>query len=252
MMNRLQTLSSVLEPAIRPHASSSGKAGAGLYSSARGESPCAFFAPLHYEANYAYPLLVWLHGPSDDEGQLKRIMPLVSIRNYVGVSLRGSLRMEKQDGRRGYGWSQTRGDVALAEQRLFEAVELARRRYNIAPERVFLAGFDCGGTMAFRLAMNHPSRFRGVLSLCGGFPTGRRPLWRLAEARRLPLFLATGRDSAKYKEADACEDLKLIHSAGMSISLRQYPCGHQITSLMLSDMDRWMMEQITGTSANTA
>ncbi|HEY5315673.1 MAG TPA: hypothetical protein VIK18_24295, partial [Pirellulales bacterium] len=104
----------------------------------------------------------------------------------------------------------------------------------------------------FRLAMNHPSRFRGVLSLCGGFPSGGRPLWRLAEARRLPLFLATGRDSAAYKPSDVCEDLKLFHSAGMSISLRQYPCGHQITSLMLSDMDRWIMEQITGSTAKSA
>ena len=34
-----------------------------------------FFVPLHYEPNYAYPLLVWLHGPQDDQGQLKRIMP---------------------------------------------------------------------------------------------------------------------------------------------------------------------------------
>jgi phospholipase/carboxylesterase len=249
-MNRIQTLSSVLEPALETRAPSAGNAGASLYSSIRGDSPCAFFAPLHYEANYAYPLLVWLHGVGDDESQLKRIMPLVSIRNYVGASVRGPSRLEKQDGRPGYAWSQRRGDVALAEQRLFEAVELARGRYHVAPDRVFLAGFDCGGTMAFRLAMNNPGRFRGVLSVCGGFPSGQRPLWRLTEARRLPVFLACGRDSSKYTTAHVCEDLKLFHSAGMSIALRQYPCGHQITSLMLSDMDRWIMEQITASTGN--
>ncbi len=48
------------------------------------------FAPIHYESNYAYPLIVWLHGPHDDERQLKRIMPFVSLRNYVGVSPRGT------------------------------------------------------------------------------------------------------------------------------------------------------------------
>lgn len=249
-MNRLQPYSPAAAPPVRPRTKSGSSSGSALYSSSRGESPCAFFAPLHYEPNYSYPLLIWLHGAGDDESQLKRIMPLVSIRNYVGVSLRGSMRMEKQDGRAAYGWSQTRGDVALAEHRLVEALELAQRRYNVATDRVFLAGFDCGGTMAFRLAMNHPDRFRGVLSLGGAFPTTRRPLMRLAEARKLPLFVACGRDSKKYTTAHVCEDLKLFHSAGMSIALRQYPCGHQITSLMLGDMDRWIMEQITGAATS--
>ena len=40
---------------------------AGRFSTAGRKHPCAVFAPLHYEANYAYPLLVWLHGPADDE-----------------------------------------------------------------------------------------------------------------------------------------------------------------------------------------
>ena len=32
-----------------------------------GEAPHCLFTPQHYERNYAYPLLVWLHGPGDDE-----------------------------------------------------------------------------------------------------------------------------------------------------------------------------------------
>ena len=51
----------------------------------------ALFAPMHYESNYAYPLIVWLHGANDDERQLKRIMPFVSLRNYVAVSPRGTV-----------------------------------------------------------------------------------------------------------------------------------------------------------------
>src|SRR4051794_5650794 len=51
----------------------------------------ALFTPLHYERNYAYPLIVWLHGPGDDERQLKRIMPLVSMRNYGAAGPRGTV-----------------------------------------------------------------------------------------------------------------------------------------------------------------
>ncbi len=49
----------------------------------------ATFAPMHYAPGYAYPLIVWLHGPGGDERQLLRIMPLVSMRNHVGVAPRG-------------------------------------------------------------------------------------------------------------------------------------------------------------------
>jgi phospholipase/carboxylesterase len=113
---------------------------------------------------------------------------------------------------------------------------------------VFLAGYDCGGTMAFRIAMQHPDLFAGVLSIGGGFPSGRTPLARLPEARRMPIFLACGRDSRKYPQERVCDDLRLFHSAGMAVSLRQYPCGQEIAIQMLGDLDRWIMEQI-GTAA---
>src|SRR4051794_19841644 len=100
-MNRIQGLPSTLETSpFEKHASglqnSAGQVGAATFSSVRGETQCAVFAPLHYESNYAYPLLVWLHGPGDDESQLKRIMPLISMRNYVGVGPRGTVAQSRQ------------------------------------------------------------------------------------------------------------------------------------------------------------
>lgn len=214
------------------------------YSADRGDSPAALFAPLHYEQNYAYPLVVWLHGPSDDESQLKRLMPLISMRNYVAVAPRGPRRQDCVAGKAAYAWSQTAADWALAEQRAFDAIEMAHDRFSIAAKRIFVAGFDCGGTTAFRLAMDHPRRFAGVLSLCGRFPSDQTPLRRLSDCRKVPVFLACGRDSQAYSSVEVCNHLRLFHSAGMNVSLRQYPCGHEIVPAMLADMDRWMMEQI--------
>lgn len=222
------------------------------YSSPRGETHLALFAPLHYEPNYAYPLLVWLHGPGDDERQLKRIMPAVSLRNYVAVAVRGTRRSGRAAGGAGYTWSLGSADVALAEQRVFEGIEAASARCHVAAHRVFIAGFAAGGTLAFRLAMDHPRRFAGVLSLGGEFPAVGMPLRRLSEARRLPIFLVSGRDSREFPPQRVCENLKLFHSAGLSVSLRQYPCGHEIALSMLGDMDRWMMEQITAPAESGA
>ena len=79
-MNRIQAFAPAAEVGSSGSVPAS-KVGASAFSPARGIHPHAFFAPLHYESNYAYPLLVWLHGSGDDESQLKRIMPLVSLRN---------------------------------------------------------------------------------------------------------------------------------------------------------------------------
>ncbi|MHB1035606.1 MAG: alpha/beta hydrolase [Pirellulales bacterium] len=216
-----------------------------VFTRPRPEGCSAIFAPLHYEPNYAYPLLVWLHGPGDDENQLKRIMPLVSMRNYVAVAPRGSAPCEGSPaGRPGYRWRQDEEHIEEAEQRVFDSMEAVEEKFHVAPHRVFLAGFDCGGTMAYRIALDHPERFAGVLSLGGAFPTSRTPLAQLHAARRVALFLACGRDSQTCPSEQVCDNLRLFHAAGMSITLRQYPCAQEITTQMLGDMDRWIMEQI--------
>jgi phospholipase/carboxylesterase len=206
--------------------------------------PHALFAPLHYEPNYAYPLLVWLHGPNDDERQLQRIMPLLSMRNYVAVGPRGNI--QSLQGRPGYGWNDNPDAAAIAERNVFEAIDAAMERFHVAPQRVFLSGLENGGTLAYRIAARYPDRFAGVLSIGGSFPASG-PFGSLTDLRPVPLFVAHGRDSLLYPVDQLCTDLRLMHSAGLSITVRQYPCGDELNSQMLRDMDAWMMEIVTGT-----
>ena len=206
----------------------------------------SLFAPLHYEPNYAYPLVIWLHGPGDDERQLLRVMPLVSMRNYVSIGPRGPRPMTGQTP--GYHFGNDL-DSNAAEQAIFDCLEVATEKFHIAQHRIFLAGFQSGGTMAFRVGLQHPRRFAGVLSLGGPFPLGNSPLAYLEEARSLPLFITQGRGSTSYPVEQACDELRLFHSAGMHVTLRQYPCGDELNTQMLHDMNVWLMEQITGVGA---
>jgi phospholipase/carboxylesterase len=215
-----------------------------LFTQPAAQTARALFAPLHYERNYAYPLLVWLHGPGTDERHLMRIMPVVSMRNYVAVAPRG-VPILCEDGTQTWGWSQSPEKLQQAEQQILDCIDDAQRRFHISPSRLFLAGFGCGGTMAFRMAMSFPARFAGVLSIGGSFPLGQSPLRQWSEARRLAVFLAVGRDSLEYPPAKACDDLRLFHAAGLSVTLRQYPIGQELSPQILRDVDRWIIEQIT-------
>ncbi|MBM4004095.1 MAG: hypothetical protein FJ295_12545 [Planctomycetes bacterium] len=212
----------------------------------RVESTAALFAPLHYERNYAYPLLVWCHGPGDDERQLQRVMPLISMRNYVAVAPRGVSPRSSQPG---FSWGEDEESTQAAERRVLEAIQLARSRFHVAADRIFLAGLHCGGTMALRVGLRNAGRFAGLASIGGGFPQGRTPLRDLRQLRNLPLFIACNRDSRRYTTEQSCADLRLVHSAGMGIALRQYPCGDELTTKMLSDLNVWLMERVTGQAA---
>ncbi len=217
---------------------------AGVCSTAT-DAHLALFGPLHYEPNYAYPLVVWLHGSAGDERQLRKVMPLISMRNYVAVGPRGTWA-EKSGG---FSWRQSHDQVSLAEHRVAEAIEGAKGRYNVNSKRIFLAGFACGGTMAFRLAMRHPEQYAGVISLCGAFPDCDAPLQRIADARQLPIFMSCGQHGVECSPVIVCENLRLFHAAGMSATLRQYPCGDELDTLMLSDLDRWIMSQVVPAAA---
>ncbi len=207
------------------------------------------FAPLGYERNYAYPLVVWLHSPGGDERQLRRIMPQLSMRNYVAVAPRGTSAFDADADNRGFRWAQRGDDFALAEDRVFDCMALAARKFHVRQERVFLAGAGCGGTMALRIALANPGRFAGALSLGGELPRGMAPLANVNDARSVPLLLIAGLTSKHYPQTRVNDDLRLLHSAGITVSLRLYPFGDEIAPMMLGDVDRWLMQQICPESA---
>lgn len=210
------------------------------------DAPVASFVPMHYESGYAYPLLVWLHGEGQSELDLPYVAPLISTRNYVAVAPRGT-RASRDDA--GYQWRDAPDHAAEAEDRVVDAIAHASERLNVNSERVFIGGVGCGGTMAMRVALANPHRFAGAATFDGPLPSSRRPLRWVNRVRTLPLLLAASRASRAYPEERICRDLRLLHSAGGTVSVRQYPGDDDLTTAMLSDFDRWMMEIVCGAAS---
>jgi phospholipase/carboxylesterase len=247
MMNRLlfQTLKTFIAGAA-----ATDSCAAGVMPAAAERASHALFAPLHYEANYAYPLVVWLHGGGDTEQQLRRVMPFISMRNYVAVAPRGTRVVPRRNGNgQGFDWLQTPEHIEDAHHRIRLAVDDAQRRLNVRSDRVFLVGDECGGTMAYRIGMQRSSEFAGIVSLCGPFPNSGSPLAELNAVLQLPLFVAACRQGRFFPTEEVCDNLRLFHSAGMSITLKEYPGEDGLAPQMLADVDRWIMEQIASPNA---
>lgn len=235
-MNRIEGWS---QPA--PKSSAVASIDPGAISRLQRGSGCQFFRPSHYEPNYAYPLVVWLHGPGGSEENLAQVMPLTSLRNYVGVAVRGNCRWDH-----GYSWDESPEGIDGAFDQVQQGIEAATARFHIHPQRIFLAGHRTGGTLALRLALRHPAGVAGAISISGRFPRGLMPLRKLQQARQLPILLTHGRTSRRYTVDHVCRELALFHAAGMQVDLRQYPCGDELTTKMLSDLNAWIMSRVTG------
>ncbi|QDU88369.1 hypothetical protein Pla175_17440 [Pirellulimonas nuda] len=213
------------------------------FDPARDDAPperLAYFAPMHYERRYAYPLIVWLHDQKGSERDLSRLMPHVSTRNYVAVAVGDSDRDRP--------WGQTRDAIAETGARVDLAIESAGERFNVHPDRVFLAGVGPGGAMALRIALGRPTAYAGVASFDAGLPRGGRPFGQLKSVRSLPMLLAVNRDSPRYGAGEVSHDLRLLHSAGCTLDIRQYPDDGPVNTMMLADFDSWMMKLVCGQS----
>lgn len=207
------------------------------------EDSC-LFVPLHYAKNYSYPLIVWLHNNGDDPQQIHRVMPKLSLQNYVAIAPSGSVGNRHT----GFYWEQDTDSIEYATEAVIQSIDYAKARTNIDSNRIFVAGYGDAGTMAYRVALTHPEIITGgVASLNGPLPQGHAPLGRWGVSRNVDVFWAHCRKSDAFDQETLCQQLRLLHVAGFSVTLRQYPGGDQLSAPALADLNRWIMEMIDTT-----
>jgi phospholipase/carboxylesterase len=204
------------------------------------------FLPEGYEPRYPYPLLVLFHSRGGNEETVSRLIPKMSRRNFVAVSLRGPEQLGlRDDGTPARGWGDgTQADRVM--EYLLRAVEQTRRTYHVHSERVYLVGVGEGTSAAYRAAFELGDRVAGVAALNGALPkpTGGAPLFRLDRVRGLRVLIGHGSENTVVPHATAVLNQKLLYAAGMSVRLRTYATGHRLHPSMLRDLNRWVIHHV--------
>lgn len=201
-----------------------------------------FFAPLHYTATYDYPLIVYLHSGGSNAAELLQVMPHVSMRNYVAVSVGGN-RAGDPSGLR-FHWSQSDGGVQRATDDVLAAIEEATERYAINTDRIVFAGVREGGSMALRLALELPGRVAGVASIGGRMPDVRIRDWDALREHRTRMLWQWGSENAEYSSETCVEDCRRARQVNARVDIRLYPVDDESTTAVYSDLNHWIMQTI--------
>jgi pimeloyl-ACP methyl ester carboxylesterase len=129
--------------------------------------PLLMKIPPGYTTDKSWPLLVVLHGLGD----VPIVVPSINSMIQIGPFGRGDL------------WYR-----GLGEKDVLECVYLAKKLFNVDPERIYLCGFSMGGAGTFELGLKHPDIWAACVPVCGAL--GDMEL--VENGGNLPFWIHTG------------------------------------------------------------
>ena len=199
------------------------------------------YLPDKYEANYAYPLIVWLTDPLHSERQLLDFMPILSDQNYVAMSLPGFGNACRTVTGQQPSTEPVIDDVAAS---LRDRVYQVRRIWHVHSERVYVAGCDRAASLALGLLLKYPEWFAG--SLCFGHVDcpSQGSLTQYHELHGKRVFLGADMRQPRASLSAFARTTRLLHSAGLKVSARMYDAEEPVTSEVLTDANHWLMEGV--------
>lgn len=202
--------------------------------------PLSLYLPEYYEPRHYYPLVIWLHRNGGNEEQIQRVLPSISDRNYIGLGFRGT----SDDGTSNagaYDWdcSEERVEEFVAEIR--ETLAEFQHFFRVDANRIYLAGFDGGASMALQLILQAPELFSGAVALSGAIPPpqGHGCKFRLLTSRRA--LLGFGKHDERIPHEQYLNQARDLANTGLQVESRIFDGEHELEPGILREIDRWLM-----------
>ena len=204
-------------------------------------APNAISVPQYYEPKYAYPLIVWLQPAGCRAPDLKKIMPVLSERNYLGTVSRLAFSIgnplqacnlgERLPGASPvpYNWAQDiRRDVLHV-----------RRNFHVHSERIYLAGIGAGASAAIQMLLEKPEWFAGAIALDPDLELAQVSVRKVQELGDKRLFTTSVMPNHELTNLE-----RLCFGAGVEVTHKNYPTELSLHRRVLLDVDRWLMSEI--------
>jgi pimeloyl-ACP methyl ester carboxylesterase len=143
--------------------------------------------PPEYTQTRSYPVLLLLHSHREGaDALLKRWQAEAGRHGFIlAAPIWGGKALQPN-----YGYSPAEHAVVL------DTLRDLRRRFNVDSDRVFLYGWEQGGTAAFDIGLAHPDQFAGVLPMNGD--VSYYPQRYATNGQFLPFYILEGDRNGMY------------------------------------------------------
>ncbi|MSR53313.1 MAG: poly(3-hydroxybutyrate) depolymerase [Gemmataceae bacterium] len=158
------------------------------------EMEYAQFVPSNYDKEKTFPLMVCLHGLFSNPQQIIRYKGLTDLAEKHGYVLVAPM------GYNTTGWYGAKSPLGsgktdpenlseLSEKDVMNVLGIARKEFNIDPDRIFLMGHSMGGGGTLHLAIKHPDIWAGLAPIA---PAIYRPATDVAKIQHIPVIVVQG------------------------------------------------------------
>ncbi len=146
------------------------------------------YVPRSYTPKKIWPLIVGLHGLKSNPGQLIRypgLIPLAEKHGYIIICPMG------YNDSAWYGAAPfvNRRIGKLSQQDVMNVLGIARKEFNVDPDRVYLMGHSMGGGGAFHLAMKYPETWAALAPIAPAIFSSTKGLEKI---RHIPIICIQG------------------------------------------------------------
>jgi predicted peptidase len=202
---------------------------AGSYRSPSGEAmQYRLFVPPGYDANWKYPIVLWLHGAagrgSDNFSQL-------AGGNFAGshvwttpenqVQYHAFVLAPQVDATKG--WARPHTNTPPVAIRLaLEILDTVERRYSIDRAREYVAGQSMGGEGVWAALSIAPTRFAAAIALCG-----YGDAYMIPRVAKVPVWVFQGEEDPVVPVSRARTWVAQLRKVGGAPKYTEYPSiGH--------------------------
>jgi phospholipase/carboxylesterase len=203
--------------------------------------PHLVFLPTSMGKNF--PVIIALHGRGADENDLVPVVLALELPGVVAVTPRAPFAFPYG----GYSWYNF-GKEGVPKEETFRTslglfrkfVEEVKAAYPVDPGRLILLGFSQGTVIAYATVLQDPSAFRGIAGLSGYVPHQSDVPLQVSKLRGFPVFISHGSSDMMIPVRLGRESAELLKRAGVEVTYREYPMGHEVTEKTIRDLKEWM------------
>jgi phospholipase/carboxylesterase len=187
------------------------------------------------------PLLITLHGESENALAIAELWrPVTDQNGFVLASPQGGVTI----GEGHYQW----GRRSDAEALVLEAIDRAREKYTIDPDRIYLMGFSQGGYLSLSIGLTRPDLFAGVIAVSPYYIHSlAAPSLEKARARKLRVYLGSGENEYPNILTNNREAKQLLEEAGLKVEQKLYrDTGHAFPANVRQELEQALKWVIAG------